>query len=122
GGSTAAERNVISGNDAEGVEVSHGQATAGNQVIGNSIGTDISGPPGTSATRNGWHGVHIEDGPSGTIIAGNVIGNNGLGGVSIDGFATGFYPVGNQVTGNRIGISLNGTPIPNAHFGVQAAD
>jgi hypothetical protein len=55
-------------------------------------------------------------------VAGNVIGNNGLGGVNIDGFETGFYPIGNQVTNNRIGIALNGTPIPNAHFGVQAAD
>jgi hypothetical protein len=55
-------------------------------------------------------------------VANNVIGNNGLGGVSIDGFETGFYPVGNQVTNNRIGIALDGTPIPNAHFGVQIAD
>ena len=122
GGSTPAERNVISGNDAEGIEVSHGQATTGNQVLGNFVGTDISGATATAATRNGWHGVHIEDGPTGTLVAGNVIGNNGLGGVSIDGFETGFYPVGNQVTNNRIGVSLNDTPIPNAHFGVQAAD
>jgi CSLREA domain-containing protein len=122
GGNTAVERNVVSGNDAEGIEVSHGQATTGNQVLGNFIGTDASGSIATADTRNGWHGVHIEDGPTGTLVAGNVIGNNGLGGVSIDGFETGFYPVGNQVTNNRIGISLNGTPIPNAHFGVQAAD
>jgi CSLREA domain-containing protein len=122
GGSTAAERNVVSGNDAEGIEVSHGQATAGNQVLGNYIGTDASGAIATADTRNGWHGVHVEDGPTGTLVAGNIIGNNGLGGVSIDGFETGFYPVGNQITNNRIGVALNGTPIPNAHFGVQAAD
>jgi CSLREA domain-containing protein len=122
GGSTAAERNVISGNDAEGIEVSHGQATTGNQVLGNYIGTDASGTTANADTRNGWHGVHIEDGPTGTLVAGNVIGNNGLGGINIDGFETGFYPVGNQITNNRIGVSLNGTPIPNAHFGVQAAD
>jgi CSLREA domain-containing protein len=122
GGSTPAERNVVPGNDAEGIEVSHGQATTGNQVLGNYIGTDISGNVATADTRNGWHGVHIEDGPTGTLVAGNVIGNNGLGGVSIDGFETGFYPVGNQVTRNRIGVAPNGTPIPNAHFGVQAAD
>ncbi len=122
GGSTAAERNVVSGNDAEGIEVSHGWATTGNQVLGNFVGTDISGNVATAETRNGWHGVHIEDGPTGTLVAGNVIGNNGLGGVSIDGFETGFYPVGNQVTNNRIGVALNGTPIPNGHFGVQAAD
>ncbi|HJZ47164.1 MAG TPA: CSLREA domain-containing protein [Roseiflexaceae bacterium] len=122
GGSSAAERNVVSGNDAEGVEISHGQATTGNQVLGNYIGTDIGGAIATPATRNGWHGVHIEDGPTGTLVAGNVIGNNGLGGVSIDGFETGFYPVGNQVTANRIGVAIDGKPIPNAHFGVQAAD
>lgn len=122
GGNTAAERNVVSGNDAEGIEVSHGQATTGNQVLGNFVGTDASGTIATTDTRNGWHGVHIEDGPTGTLVAGNVIGNNGLGGVSIDGFETGFYPVGNQIMNNRIGVSLNGTPIPNAHFGVQVAD
>jgi CSLREA domain-containing protein len=122
GGSTPAERNVVSGNDAEGIEVSHGQATSGNQVLGNFVGTDSTGNVATAATRNGWHGVHIEDGPTGTLVAGNVIGNNSLGGVNIDGFETGFYPVGNQVTNNRIGVSLNGTPIPNGHFGVQAAD
>ena len=122
GGSTSAERNVVSDNDAEGIEISHGEATTGNQVLGNFVGTDSSGNVATVATRNGWHGIHIEDGPTGTLVAGNVIGNNGLGGVSIDGFETGFYPVGNQVTNNRIGVSLNDTPIPNAHFGVQAAD
>src|SRR4029450_4721593 len=51
GGSTPAERNVISGNDAEGIEVSHGQATTGNQVLGNYIGTEGSGAAATPAPR-----------------------------------------------------------------------
>jgi CSLREA domain-containing protein len=122
GGDAPGERNVISGNGAEGMEISHGERTVGNQVIGNFIGTDVSGTRASADTRNGWHGVHIEDGPVGSLVARNVVGNNGLGGISIDGFETGFYPVGNQVVGNRIGISLDGTPIPNARFGAQIAD
>lgn len=122
GGNAPGERNVISGNDAEGVEISHGQRTVGNQVLGNFIGTDVSGAQATAATRNGWHGVHIEDGPVGSIVTGNVIGNNGLGGVSIDGFETGFYPVGNHIANNRIGVALDDAAIPNAHFGVQVKD
>ncbi|HEX5691127.1 MAG TPA: hypothetical protein VFX76_14030, partial [Roseiflexaceae bacterium] len=122
GGDAAGQRNVVSGNDAEGVEVSHGQRTVGNQIIGNYIGTDVSGTRATPETANGWHGVHIEDGPVDSLVARNVVGNNKLGGISIDGFETGFYPVGNHVVGNRVGVSLDGTPIPNAKFGVQVAD
>jgi CSLREA domain-containing protein len=122
GGDAPGQRNVVSGNDAEGVEISHGQRTVGNQVIGNFIGTDVNGTRATAATRNGWHGVHIEDGPVDSLVARNVVGNNGLGGISIDGFETGFYPVGNRVEENRVGISLDGTAIPNAKFGVQIAD
>jgi CSLREA domain-containing protein len=122
GGESAAERNVISGNGGEGVEVSHGQRTVGNRIVGNFIGTDVTGARGTAFSYNNWNGVHIEDGPVGTVVTGNVIGNNRGGGVNIDGFDTGYYPTGNQVYGNWIGVSQDGTPIANGKYGVQLDD
>jgi CSLREA domain-containing protein len=122
GGSGPGERNVISGNGGEGVEVSHGQRTVGNRVVGNYIGTDVSGTRGPSWSPNGWNGVHIEDGPVGTVVTQNVIGNNRGGGVSIDGFETGFFPSSSQVSANRIGISADGTAIPNGNYGVRLKD
>jgi CSLREA domain-containing protein len=122
GGTAPGERNVISGNGGEGVEVSHGQRTVGNRVVGNYIGTDVTGTRGPSWSANGWNGVHIEDGPVGTVVTQNVIGNNRGGGVSIDGFETGFFPSGSQVAANRIGISVDGTAIPNGNYGVRLKD
>jgi CSLREA domain-containing protein len=122
GGAAPGERNVISGNGGEGVEVSHGQRTVGNRVVGNYIGTDVTGTRGTAWSANGWNGVHVEDGPVGTVVAENVIGNNRGGGVSIDGFETGFFPSGTRVSANRIGVSLDGTAIPNGNYGVRLKD
>ena len=42
GGTSAAERNIISGNTTDGIRV-HGAGTTGNIILGNYIGTDISG-------------------------------------------------------------------------------
>jgi CSLREA domain-containing protein len=122
GGLAPGERNVISGNGGEGIEISHGERTVGNQVIGNFIGTDVTGNKVTNYSYNGWHGVHIEDGPVKNIVMYNVIGNNNNGGIGIDGYSTGYYPIGNRVYNNRIGISLDGSPIPNGKFGIRIAD
>jgi hypothetical protein len=42
GGTTAAERNVIGGNDDEGIRI-NGAGSTGNRIVGNYIGTDVSG-------------------------------------------------------------------------------
>ena len=52
GGTTAAERNIISGNSGVGVAVS----SNGDRVLGNYIGSD---PSGTNAIGNGSHGVQV---------------------------------------------------------------
>lgn len=119
GGGNPGEGNVVSGNGYEGVEVSHGRSTSFNSIIGNNIGTDVTGNSAAAYTVNVHFGVRLEDGARATTVEQNVIGNNHGGGISIDGYYSGYYSSENSISNNRIGISLNGTPIPNRNFGIQ---
>ena len=67
GGSTAAARNVISGNQLHGIEIS-GNTANGNQVLGNCIGTNVAG---TAALGNTLVGVEINQGASNNSIGGS---------------------------------------------------
>jgi uncharacterized repeat protein (TIGR01451 family) len=105
GGTTAAARNLISGNF-YGVAF-NGVRTTGNKVQGNYIGTDVTG---TAALGNveGVHDTTSTGGnPSNNIIggttagAGNVISGNRRYGVGVFGN-------GNMVQGNFIGTNANG--------------
>ncbi len=104
GGTASGARNLISGNNSDGVDL----RSDGNLVQGNLIGTQING---TSARRNSNHGVRIE-GSNNTVGgagAGNVIAFNGDDGVFV-----------NSGTGNRISqnsIFSNGTT--NADLGID---
>ena len=112
------EGNLISGNDGHGIEVSHSPTTVGNQIVGNRIGTDPTGNSGPAYAQNGirygHEEVHTEDHVTGTIIAYNIIGNTTLGGIKIDSFSA-----GTQIHDNKIGVSANGTSIPNGPYGIQ---
>ncbi len=114
GGLGALERNVISGNSNIGVEITHELTTTGNQVIGNFIGTDLTGNTSPAFARNTNEGIHIDDGPGATVITDNVIGGNGLSGILIEGYDT----RDTIIARNRIGVSLNGTAIPNGVVGI----
>ena len=104
GGTTAAARNVISGNVDVGVYLS--SAGSGNQVSGNYIGTDATG---TSSIPN-VHGI-VTHWLTGTVIGGltdvpgsgpgNVISGNSADGISPD--------IGVQVIGNLVGTDQSGT-------------
>ncbi|MDA2929353.1 right-handed parallel beta-helix repeat-containing protein [Acidobacteria bacterium AH-259-O06] len=116
GGTTVEARNVISGNNSDGIQILGGSGL-GNQVQGNFIGTDITG---TAALGNSRDGVRIDGAPSNTIGgttvgAGNVISsNNGAGVAILSSGAT-----GNQVQGNFIGTQADGTnPLGNTSHGV----
>ncbi|MCS6803726.1 MAG: hypothetical protein NZ823_01110, partial [Blastocatellia bacterium] len=104
GGTTPGATNVISGNQETGVFI-QGAAATGNQIVGNLIGTDVTG---TLALGNG-EGVFIRD-ASGNMIggtssnAGNLISGNRRAGVLI----TGPSSSGNLVQGNFIGVDVNG--------------
>jgi hypothetical protein len=122
GGITEGERNIISGNGKEGVDIFKG-GTARNVVMGNYIGTDVTG---TKPMGNQWYGVHIweaqanivGDNHAGNLISGN--GHDGMGGgVKIGGRES----AGNSVIGNYIGTDFTGTkPLGNIHAGVYIAD
>jgi PKD repeat protein len=114
GGQGDLERNVISGNNRNGVEFSHGPTVRGNRAVGNFIGTDVTGTNAFTHTRNGDWGVYVEDGVQDTLVSDNVIGNARNGLIRISGYIPGQGSTrGTIVRDNRIGISLDGTPIPS---------
>lgn len=114
GGTETNERNVISGNLREGIEISH-SGSEQNHLLGNFIGTDLTGTSGPAYAANGYRGINLEDGVKSNLISYNVIGNNARGGVNHGGDNV----HSNTLSYNRIGVSLNGTAIPNGSFGVQ---
>src|SRR5439155_16370547 len=93
GGSTAAARNVISGNDNNGIQVSGG-AGSGNQIQGNYIGLNAAG---TAAVGNTVYGVHA-------LRAGLVIGGTTPGTRNV---ISGNLDDGMRVAGDNIVIQGN---------------
>src|SRR5205085_531169 len=121
GCTTPDERNLISANTGDGVEIM-GTSANGNLVQGNLIGTDVTGTQITFnslPTGNGGAGIDIYDGSNnivgnsalaGTPVSteGNVIGGNGADGIEISSGTSG--GVGsNGVAGNFIGTDRTGT-------------
>ena len=121
GGVDPTERNIISGNGADGIGISD-SSTTGNKIIGNYIGIDVSG---TAELGNGWAGVRVDNGAHDNIIGGsnegerNVIsGNEGEGIIIWDSATT-----GNKIIGNYIGTDVNGVAdIGNGSFGIRIGD
>lgn len=116
GGTTAAERNIISGNVNGAAFL--GSQTTGNQLIGNFIGTD---PTGTYAIPNTSDAVRCTN-TNGNIIgkagAGNVISGNGGRGIYMYGennTSSGF----SSIQGNMIGTAGDGvSPLGNGSDGI----
>jgi titin len=115
GGTSAAARNIISGNIDFGVRI---YGSSDNKVRGNFIGTDRTG---TVELGNRLEGVMIFGGSTGNRIggavagAGNVISGNHASGVRITDIAT----TGNIVRGNRIGLAVTGgAPLRNLGSGI----
>jgi CSLREA domain-containing protein len=117
GGTTAADRNVISGNTLAGI-VMFSAAATGNQVLGNYIGTDAGGTLDRGNISDG-EGIEIQLADSNTIGgtsagARNVISGNASDGMEIDGSTN------NVIQGNYIGTDFTGTvAIPNDRDGID---
>ena len=118
GGVTTAERNLVSGNNSDGIVL----YTPNNQVLGNFVGTDVTG---TVPIPNGY-GVEDYEGPnaiggsSGTTPGGpctgacNLISGNVAYGVLLQSVGS-----GTTVQGNFIGTDVTGTaPLGNGNWGV----
>jgi CSLREA domain-containing protein len=121
GGTSAATRNVISGNSSAGVRL----GGSGNSVQGNYIGTNAAG---NAALANGSRGIEMAGGTN-HIIGGsnttpggnctgacNLISGNSQVGIHMgaSGNASGL------VQGNYIGTDVTGmTPIPNVIYGIN---
>jgi CSLREA domain-containing protein len=115
GGIAAGAGNIVSGNVANGVELT-GNGTAQNLVQGNRIGTDVTGG---AAVANRGDGVLIGGGATsntiGGIAAGNVLSGNSTNGVEVTGVGT----TQNQVQGNLIGTDAAGAAaVANVRDGV----
>lgn len=99
GGLNPGERNVISGNGRDGIEISHNTGTQGNHIVGNFIGLN---PSGNGTLYNGGRGVTFEDQVTANLVYRNVIVGNG-------GDGTRFYTVfDNQLYDNFIGVAPTG--------------
>ena len=115
GGTSVAERNLISGNNEAGVEL-WGAGSTGNKIIGNWIGLNQSG---AATLGNSLSGVWLNSGATGNAIGGtasgegNVIAGNGGDGVELRNDAgSGNAIFGNSIyANNETGIDL----IDNGH-------
>ncbi|MFC1976241.1 right-handed parallel beta-helix repeat-containing protein [Chloroflexota bacterium] len=99
GGDTGGERNVISGNNYDGVRIQHSD---GNTILGNYIGIAANG---TSGLGNAWRGVYIADAQENTVGPDNVIAHNDDDGVGVSGGSINII-VQNSIFSNTMGIDL----------------
>ena len=117
GGRTAAERNLISGNAADGIFLTSAGSFQ-DTIVGNYLGTDVTG---TLDLGNGADGLSIGGGGHTNVIGGttaaerNIISGNDRFGVFLIGTGT----TGNRIIGNYIGTDVGGThPVGNSSDGV----
>jgi len=126
GGTVPSDRNIISGNGVDGVNVAPNNppnSNANNVVEGNYVGTDVTG---TVAVGNAFNGIAVFNNGAGgactnTVVggtaagAGNLISGNGRNGVLVrDPEIT-----GTLVQGNKIGTNAAGTAaLSNGQAGV----
>ncbi len=106
GGYNSASRNYVSGNDAYGIPI-FGAGCAQNRVVGNYIGTDITGNIAIPNT----YGVLCDDGAHGNMVGGyasgaqNLISGNSGYGIFLYNPQTQF----DSIIGNIIGLNFNCT-------------
>jgi CSLREA domain-containing protein len=118
GGTSAAERNVVSGNGGHGILLHN---STNNIVQGNYAGTNAAG---TAAIANGIDGIAVDGGGFNTIGGpgageGNLASGNSNQGISIFGVD---FPstTDNIVQGNKAGTNFDGTAaIPNGGEGIR---
>jgi CSLREA domain-containing protein len=113
GGLTTAGRNLVSGNNDNGIQL----FGDGHTVLGNYVGTNAAG---SAAIGNSDEGIEMASNSSGNTIggtaagAGNVASGNGDNGILI------YDSQGNTVLGNYVGVNAAGTAaIGNGDDGIE---
>lgn len=117
GGTTAAQRNILSGNGTVGLAFSDSD-TSGNIAEGNFIGTDVNG---TASVANGFAGVYLTNGASANQLGGTPPGTGNLisGNAGYGVFVADPGTNGNLIRGNFIGPNAAGTgALANAYSGI----
>ena len=103
GGTSVADRNVISGNNASGINLESGSDN--NSILGNYIGVDASG---TQDLGNNSKGIRIDSSNS-NIIGGSASGaGNVISGNNDDGITIRNNSDSNVIKGNLIGVDASG--------------
>ncbi|MBN1301824.1 MAG: hypothetical protein JW995_11475 [Melioribacteraceae bacterium] len=115
GGLSIEERNIVSGNEGQGISVS--QSASYNIVQGNFVGTDVTG---TKVLPNGMASVFIDWETDNNIIGGSQPGARNV----ICGNNTGIWcwGSGNIIEGNYIGTDCTGKNFLGNHLGINIAD
>ena len=121
GGMVSSSRNLISGNAYNGIGILTA-TDVWNSVVGNYIGTDVTG---TRAVSNSLAGVRVQACSNfiGGVTAGsgNVVSGNGQEGIWLVG--TNGSAVGNVVQGNFVGLDATGmNSLGNGNAGVAVSD
>jgi titin len=120
GGTTIANRNIISGNGKAGVFL-YTAASNRNLVVGNYIGTDVTGNIAVPNTTNGVHNQASHTNTIGGTTPGarNVISGNKQDGVLLASHGS----AGNKVLGNYIGTNAAGSAkLGNGLYGVEVSE
>ncbi|MEK6409437.1 MAG: hypothetical protein AABN34_21140 [Acidobacteriota bacterium] len=124
GGTTAGARNVISGNRANGIAITGNagffgtinDTGPGNMIVGNFLGTDITG---SVKLGNVFSGVSMHT-PNNIIGGTTAESRNIISGNSVGVTAIGSSAHGNRILGNFIGTDATGVlPLGNVGSGVQ---
>lgn len=114
GGAASGARNVISGNDQDGIELN--SSATGATIQGNYVGLDATGTIGLGNTSTGINTSGVDAIVGGTASgAENVVSDNGNGGILVGGDDS-------TVIGNLVGTSADGlSVIGNTSAGIVAA-
>ena len=118
GGTGSYDRNIISGNNVNGITLSGAGATS-NTILGNYIGTSATG---LVDLGNSEDGIQLDTGASNNTIGGlttlsrNIISGNNNAGIALSSASTS----NNTIVGNYIGLGSDGsTALGNTHNGVN---
>ena len=114
-----AERNIISANPGDGVDI--GVGSNNNVVAGNFIGTDVTG---TQPLGNSRAGINVNYGSSFNRIGTDGLSVDNVGEANVISCNGGQLDLGsgapghdNVIAGNFVGTDVNGNPIPGATTG-----